>query len=254
MSVLPLDDHGFALHKGAFKDAICIRYGWKLQNIPAKCNCGTTFSIDHAMICPMGGFPTIRHNELRNITASLLSDVCHNVAIEPRLQPLNGESMTHHTAITTDDACLDIRARGFWSPAQNAYFDIRVFHPNAPSNNSGSISAIYKKHEDIKKRAYGQRVHEVEYRVFTPIVFSTTGEMGQKVMTFYKRLADMHAWKEKKPYSTVINWLRCKLSFAAVRSAIMCIRGTRSSTNKFIRDACGSDITLATSEGCIPQN
>lgn len=43
-------------------------------------------------------------------------------------------SLTHRTAITTDDARLDVRARGFWSLAQDAYFDVRVFPPNAPSN------------------------------------------------------------------------------------------------------------------------
>ena len=171
LSVLPLDNHGFSLHKGAFKDAICLRYGWKPPNTPTNCN----FSTNHVMICPMGGFPTIRHNELRDVTASLLSEVCHNVATEPRLQPLNGESMTHRTAITTDDARLDIRAKGFWSSAQDAYFDIRVFHPNAPSNSSGSISAAYKKHEDIKKRAYGQRVRDVEQRgLHTSCVFHHT--------------------------------------------------------------------------------
>ena len=134
LSVLPLDDHNFSLHKGAFKDAICLRYGLKLLNTPTKCTCGTAFSTDHAIICPMGGFPSIRHNELRDVTASLLSEVCHNVATEPRLQPLSGEPLTHRTAITSDDSRLDIRARGFWSAAQDAYFDVRVFHPNAPSN------------------------------------------------------------------------------------------------------------------------
>ena len=83
LSVLPLDDHNFSLHKGAFKDAICLRYDWKLPNTPIKCTCGTALSIDHAIICPKGGFPTIRHNELRDVTASLL--LCHNVATEPRL-------------------------------------------------------------------------------------------------------------------------------------------------------------------------
>ena len=80
LSVLPLDDHGFSLHKGAFKDAISLRYGWKIPNTPTKCNCGTAFSTNHAIICPMSGFPTIQHNELRDLTASLLSEVCHNVA------------------------------------------------------------------------------------------------------------------------------------------------------------------------------
>ena len=137
------------------------------------------------MICPMGGFPTIWYKEQRDITAPLLSEMCHNVATEPRLQPLNGESMTHHTAITFDDARLDICARGFWSAAQDAYFDIRMFHPNAQSNNSGSISTAYNKHESIKKH---QHVRDVKHGVFTPIVFFhyLGGGMG-KAMTFYKR-------------------------------------------------------------------
>ena len=133
------------------------------------------------------------------------------VATEPRLQPLNGESLSLRSAITTDEARLDIRARGFWSVAQDAYFDVRVFHPNASSNSSGSLSAAYRKHETIKKRAYGQRVREIEQGVFAPLVFSTTGGMGPEATIFYKRLADMFAWKEQKPYSVVMSWLRCKL-------------------------------------------
>jgi hypothetical protein len=107
--------------------------------------------------------------------------------------------MSHRSAITSDQARLDIRARGFWSTAQDAYFDVRVFHPNAVSNGSGTISAAYKKHEAIKKRAYGQRIRDVEHGVFTPLIFSATGEMGRKLLhvaTFYKRLADMLAQKK----------------------------------------------------------
>ena len=62
LSVLPLSNQGFHLHKGEFRDAICLRYDWNLSNIPRHCNCGKLFSTDHAMICHMGGFPTIRHN------------------------------------------------------------------------------------------------------------------------------------------------------------------------------------------------
>ena len=43
LSVLPLDDHSFSLHKGAFGDTICLHYGWKLPNSPTKCNCGSLF-------------------------------------------------------------------------------------------------------------------------------------------------------------------------------------------------------------------
>ena len=154
------------------------------------------------------------------LTASLLIKVCHT---EPRLQPIKWRIFIYTTA------------QPFWFAAQDAYFDARVFHPNVPSNSSRTIKAAYKKHEDENKRAYGQRVRDNEQGVFTPLVFSTTGGLGQEATTFYKRLACRHARLEiRKNYSCsikVISWLRCKLCFAAVRSSIMCIRGTRSSNH-----------------------
>ena len=120
------------------------------------------------MVCHMGGFPAIRHNEIRDITATLLTEVCSNVATEPHMQPLSGETFRLASTNTDDRARLDIRARDFWRSQQDAFFDVRVFHANAPSNCSRSLSAAYKKHEDEKKRAYSQRVLEVEHGVFTP--------------------------------------------------------------------------------------
>ena len=245
LSVLPLEEHGFYLHKGEFKDAMCLRYGWKPNNTPQTCNCGAQFKVDHAMICHMGGFPTIRHNGIRNITASLLTEVCNNVTTEPPLQPLSGESMTVRSANTNDGARVDIRARGFWNVSQDAFFDVRVFYPNASSNSSPDSSSVYRRHEQAKKREYGQRIREVERGVFTPLVLSTTGGMGREATTFYKRLADMIAQKRQHPYPVVMGWLRCRLSFASLRASIMCIRGSRSS---FHHPVYGSDITLATSE------
>ena len=97
--------------------------------------------------------------------------------------------------------------------------------------------------------ANGQRVREVEHGVFTPLVFSSTGGMGREAITFYKRLADMLSQKRQHPYPTVMGWLRCRLSFASLRSSIMCIRGSRSSLH---RPSYGTDITLAASEGRVP--
>ena len=48
------------------------------------------------------------------LTASLLTEVCHNVAIESCLQPLNGENFSHHTSNVEDGACADVKARSFW--------------------------------------------------------------------------------------------------------------------------------------------
>ena len=48
----------------------------------------------------------------------------------------------------------DICAKGFWSKHQEAFFYIRVFHPNALSYRNTSIPAMYRQHEIGKKREY----------------------------------------------------------------------------------------------------
>ena len=41
----------------------------------------------------------MRHNELRNITADLLTEVCLGVGVEPHLQPVTEEQITHELQI-----------------------------------------------------------------------------------------------------------------------------------------------------------
>ena len=85
LSSLPLERYSFALHKVAFRDVVCLRYGWQPQHLPTHCGCGKNFTTNHALSCPTGGYPSIRHNELRDLTANLLREVCHDVALEPHL-------------------------------------------------------------------------------------------------------------------------------------------------------------------------
>ena len=73
-----------------------------------------------------GGFPTVRHNKIRDLTANLLKEVCPNTCIEPGLQSLDGEVFRLRTTNTEKDARVDIRADGFWTMTQGAFFDIRV--------------------------------------------------------------------------------------------------------------------------------
>ena len=58
-TALPINEHGFALHKGAFRDALCLRYGWKPSQLPNQCICGKQFTVEHALNCARGGFPSI---------------------------------------------------------------------------------------------------------------------------------------------------------------------------------------------------
>ena len=173
LTTLPIQEQGFYLHKQEFQDALRMRYGWELARVPSHCVCGASFSVDHAMICRHGGLTFIRHNELRDLTASWLHDVCHDVAVEPPLQPLTGEAIVPTSANCRDDARADIHARGFWGRRQGAFFDIRVFHPNAPSYRRTQVGSLFRRHELDKKRAYADRVRSVESASFTPLVFST---------------------------------------------------------------------------------
>ena len=95
-----------------FWDLLRIRYGWAISRLPEKCSCGVSFDLNHALSCKKGGFITIRHNHIRNITASLMKEVCHDVRVEALLQKLTGEINVEKTANNNDAARLDISARG----------------------------------------------------------------------------------------------------------------------------------------------
>ena len=248
---LPIAEHGFALHKGAFRDALCLRYGWRPPHLPSHCICGHSFTIEHALSCTRGGFPSIRHNELRDITAGLLTEVCHNVGTEPQLQPLSGEQLILQSANREDGARLDIAADDFWGGDRNrAFFDVRVFSPFAQSHRNTSLSQCYKKNEREKRRAYDQRIREVEHGSFSPLVFSTAGGMGPTASVVYKRIASMLAQKYDQAYSKTLHWVRCKLSYSLLRSAIMCLRGTRSCVHH--PAVSPENMDLAFQEGRIP--
>ena len=151
LTALPVAEFWFTLHKSAFRDALCLRYGWLPSRTPFNCDCGTQFSVEHALSCPKGGFPSIRHNEIRDLTANLLSEVCNDVCTEPHLQPITGEHLSGASANTQDGARLDIAANGLWGGRfERTFFDVRVFNPHAPSNRHSNPTACYRKHEKTK--------------------------------------------------------------------------------------------------------
>jgi len=171
------------------------------------------------------------------------------VCVEPALQLLTGEQLSHATANREDSTQLDVRACGFWGlQQQSAFYDVRVFNPCAPSCRGTQMDACYRRHEREKCRAYEQRVREVEWGSFTPLVFSTSGGMGRAATVTYKRLVSLLATKPELPYSVVMGWLRCRLSFSLLRSAVMCLRGSRSARSHV---PCNS-MDIAVHEGRIP--
>ena len=225
LSTLPLTSENYQLTKQNFWDLIRFRYGWQLSRLPSTCECGVTFSIEHALTCKKGGFISLRHNEVRNLTANLLGEVCKDVCIEPTLLPFTGEEI--NGALTTDNARADVCARGFWTSGQLAFLDVRVFNPLAKRFRSSDLPNCYKSNEREKKKLYNDRINQIDHGTFTPLVFSASGGMGRECKKFYDHLAELLSEKRKESYSVTCTWVRRKLSFALIKSINRCIRGSR---------------------------
>ena len=93
----------------------------------------------------------------------MLNKVCVDVQAEPHLIPVTNEQFRLRSANTSDEARLDIKAKGFWRQGETAFFDIRVTHVNSKSSQNLKTSEIFHKHEQAKKREYMERVLEIEH-------------------------------------------------------------------------------------------
>jgi len=82
-------------------------------------------------------------------------------------------------------------------------------------------------HEQRKWREYGERIRNVEHGDFTPMIVATTGGIGYQGTLVLKRLGVILAEKINEQLSVTMSFLRCRLSFAILKSAILCLRGSR---------------------------
>ena len=246
----PLKRHGFRLHKTAFRDGICLRFGWTPERMPSHRSCGKVFNIEHALYCAPGGFPSMRHNEVSDITAHMLRGVAYDVAVEPDLQPLMGEHFVHLTAITGDSARLDVAASRVWGGRfERTFFDVRVFNHLARSNrNPASLASVYAKHEREKRRCYEDRVLHVEHASFVPVVLSCTGGQGKAAAVLYRRIASLSSEKSRGSFSSTLCVLRAKLCFALIRSTTAAIRGHRRPNVTAIVQHRSADLVVAECE------
>ena len=88
--------------------------------------------------------------------------------------------------------------------------------------------------EKAKIREYGARIREVEHGDFNPLVFTCTGGMAPQCHSVMKHLAEQLSKKQNIQLSVVSGWLRCRLSFALLRTTLLCARATRS--KRFVTD------------------
>ena len=228
LTSLPLKDYGFRLNKHEFDDAIAMRYDFRVKDVSKNCVCGEGYTINHCLTCKKGGYIHIRHNVVRDTTHEFLTEVCKDVKLEPLLQPITSEELPSGSNVA-DGARSDVSALGFWAPLRRAFFDIRVFNPQASTNWCKDIPEMYAHHEHLKKREYNARMLEVEKGSFTPLVFSCSGGFSKEADKFIKHLAEKLSHKRNERYSVVVNFIRTRIRFEILKTCVISLRGERSS-------------------------
>ena len=227
LSALPLRSLGYCLNKKDFRDSLLLRYNWTIPNVARHCSCGARNSVDHALSCKKGGYVTFRHDVLVETEAELLREAkCRNVYTEPSLLPTSAELHPKGT-VTADGARLDIVATGLYGKNEKTFMDVRITHPNAPSNMSTSVEKLLLKNEAEKKTKYASRVINTERASFIPLVFTTAATTAPECNKFHKRLAEIIANKRKERYSSVLSYIRTRISFAMLKSILVSIHGVR---------------------------
>ena len=76
----------------------------------------------------------------------------------------------------------------------------------------------------VKTIKYQQRILDVDYSSFVPLFFACPGRAAPGSTKTNQKLAEKLSEKRKEPYSDTINFIRTKISFALLRSAIFCLR------------------------------
>ena len=118
-----------------------------------------------------------------------------------------------------------------WRPGQNAFFDIRLINVNENSQEHQTVENILKKHEKEKRRAYNNRIMNVEHGTFIALDFSLTEGEVPETSTFHKHIAQKYCEKNEGKYEKILSLITCKLSFLILRSVLICVKGSCSVSN-----------------------
>ena len=137
----------------------------------------------------------------------------------------------------------------FGSPAISLFL-CQGLSPNAECYRVLEPQQIYRLHENEKKRQYSSRVLDIKDGTFTTLMFTTTGGMGKEFLNYHSRLAELIAIKKGEDFAKTISWIRATTIFALLRSALICLSGTRSTVRKSW-DFRNTHIEIDNTEGVI---
>ncbi len=163
----------------AFRDALALRYGWQATQRHSNHMrvWYQLYSVEHALSCAKGGYPSIRHNEIRDFyrqshVRSLSQRHCRISSIyNPSLAKFFQVHLPTHNTTRRQDWMWQQMVSGEADCMREHFLMLGYSTPS----NKQPAQPISQAHENIKKRAYDQRIRDI-YRKrypFTPFILSS---------------------------------------------------------------------------------
>ena len=82
--------------------------------------------------------------------------------------------------------------------------------------------------ELAKKRKYNEVIMNQENGTFTPLFFSYNGGMSIETRKFFQRLSELISEEHHQNFSDTSACIKRTLNFCLLRTAVVCIRGSKS--------------------------
>ena len=89
------------------------------------------------------------------------------------------------------------------------------------------------------------------YYIVYHISYIATGGMADECLRYHSRLATLLSAKKQESYATTISWVSAKVFFAILRSALLCLRGSRTPRRRNL-DVKDRDLEIEKGQAGLP--
>ena len=178
-------------------------------------------------------------NDLQDLTADMISEVCMDTEIEPKLMPLSGEEPKGRTSVNSTQARINIKTRCFWEQEQQAFFDLGLSDPSTCRYCNKSLQQCHVMNEKEKKPAYNERIlqrylytSQVHLRckgIFTPVGFLSTVLWEERAKSI---MAQIYLKRQTFRSRFQVTGIKKKFCFGLLKSSLLCLRGSRAVCRK----------------------